>query len=71
MNEAIKNLVEPKAVLNFAIFIEIANLAPVKYLAFASERCDGTQIRVHGGIDQAGIVVVALNIAGAVEPVNP
>jgi hypothetical protein len=71
MNKAIENLIEPEAVFNFAILVKITNLAPVQYLAFASERCDGTQVRVHGGINQAGIIVVALNIARAVEPVDP
>jgi hypothetical protein len=70
MNEAIENLVKPKAIFDFAIVVKISNFTPVQYLAFPSERCDGAQIRMHGGIDQAGVIIVALNIARTIKPID-
>ena len=70
MNKAIKHLVKPETVLHFAIFIKIADLTSMQDLAFASERCDGAQVRVHGGVHQARIIVVALNISRTVKPVD-
>ena len=44
MNESIKDLIEPEIVFSLAIVIEIADLAPVPNMAFASERSDGAEI---------------------------
>lgn len=70
MDEAIIYLIKPEAVLRFAVFIEIADLTSMQDLTFASERCDGAEIRMHGGVHQARIIVVALHISRTVEPVD-
>lgn len=70
MDKAIEYLVKPETVFHFAIFIKIADLTSMQDLTFASERCDGAQVRVHGGIHQARIIVVALNISRTVKPVD-
>lgn len=70
MNKAIKNLIEPEAVFRLAELVEIVDLAPVQNLAFASKRCDGAQVRMHCGVHQAGVIVVALNVPRPIEPVH-
>lgn len=37
VNEAIEDLIEPKTVFCFSIFVQIANLTPVQDLAFTSQ----------------------------------
>lgn len=70
MNETVKDLVEPEAVLGLAIVVQVANLAAMQDLAFASEGGEGAEVRVHGRIHQTGVIVVTLHIARAIEPVD-
>jgi hypothetical protein len=38
MDETIKDLVEPEAVLSFAIFVKVADFAPMQDVALSSQR---------------------------------
>lgn len=70
MDEAIKDLVEPKTVLGLAVLVQIANLAAVQDLALSSQRGQGAEVRVHRRIDETSVVVVALHVSRAIKPVD-
>lgn len=70
MDKSVEDLIEPEAVFCLSIFVEITNFAPVQYLTLASERRNGTQIRMHRGVHKARVIVVTLNVSRPIKPIH-
>lgn len=70
MDEAIKDLVEPETVLGLAVLVQVANFATMQDLAFPPEGCNGAKVRVHRRIDETSVIVVALHVSWAIEPID-
>jgi hypothetical protein len=70
MDEAVKNLVEIEMVAFFFVFLDITTLTFVGNKAFATKRCQWADVRMHGGVDQSGVVAEPLHITWSVHPVD-